>query len=101
SMSMRSVWTVLRSVARSVRCVVCILFILTNAATRVDAGSTIYVDKSAPPGGNGSSWNLAFNDLQGALAIAQSGDTVRIGNGTYKPGAAGASRAVTFNIPSG
>lgn len=48
-------------------------------------GQVIYVDDSAPPGGNGASWESAYADLQDALAIAASGDAIRIGQGTYWP----------------
>ncbi|HEY3322159.1 MAG TPA: right-handed parallel beta-helix repeat-containing protein [Planctomycetota bacterium] len=47
--------------------------------------ATLYVDASAPAGGNGQAWSTAFTDLQAALDIAQSGDEIRVAHGTYKP----------------
>ena len=49
----------------------------------------LYVDDDAPPGGDGSSWQAAFQYLQDALAVAadpNNGITeIRIAEGTYKP----------------
>jgi hypothetical protein len=44
----------------------------------------VYVDDDAKPGGDGSSWNMAFRYLQDALAVAGTGDEVRIAQGTYR-----------------
>lgn len=51
------------------------------------AEAAIYrVDDSAP-GGNGSSWLLAINDLQTAFGLAQNpGDKIWVAQGTYLPG---------------
>ncbi|MEZ6242532.1 MAG: right-handed parallel beta-helix repeat-containing protein [Phycisphaerales bacterium] len=58
------------------------------------------VDASAAPGGDGSSWSLAFNSLTDALASASTGDEVWIAGGTYVPDTP-AGRNATFRIPSG
>jgi predicted outer membrane repeat protein len=69
------------------------------------SADVIYVDDSAPPppiGANdGSSWENAFIDLQDALAAAQSGDEIRVGQGAYKPAGPGGPRTATFNLVDG
>src|SRR5262245_62239232 len=45
----------------------------------------IYVDVGSPVDGNGSSWQSPLVLLQDALAIAQSGDEIRVAGGVYKP----------------
>jgi hypothetical protein len=44
----------------------------------------VYVDDDAKPGGDGSSWNVAFRYLQDALAVTDTGAEVRIAQGTYR-----------------
>ena len=58
------------------------------------------MDDDAPPGGNGTSWNTAFRDLQDALAVVNSTpwSEVRIARGTYRPDRGTASRQATFGI---
>lgn len=48
-------------------------------------GETIYVDDNAVGSNNGSSWMDACLCLQNALAVAQSGDEIRVAQGIYKP----------------
>ncbi|HQO78972.1 MAG TPA: hypothetical protein PLG17_10740, partial [Thermodesulfobacteriota bacterium] len=48
-------------------------------------GADRYVDASAA-GGDGTSWETAFTDLQDALAAAADGDTIHVAQGTYVPG---------------
>ncbi|MBE7508495.1 MAG: VCBS repeat-containing protein [Planctomycetia bacterium] len=66
--------------------------------------SVLYVDASAP-GGDGSSWGQAFNDLQTALAAAGSSggvvNEIRVATGTYRPAAPGGSRNASFQLISG
>lgn len=45
----------------------------------------IYVNSSVPAGGDGESWNSAFNSLSEALAAAKSGDGIWVAAGTYYP----------------
>jgi len=47
--------------------------------------ATLYVDASAPAGGDGAAWATAFNDLQAGLDAVQSGDEIHVAHGTYKP----------------
>jgi hypothetical protein len=44
-----------------------------------------YVDAAAPGDNDGSSWSNAFLCLQGALAVAQYGDEIRVAKGLYRP----------------
>ena len=57
-----------------------ILFISTTAHAKI-----IYVDDDASGLNDGTCWNDAYNYLQNALAVAQSGDEIRVGQGIYTP----------------
>lgn len=58
-----------------------------------------YVNASVAGGsGDGLSWANAFTDLQQALAVASSGDEIRVAEGTYTPGA---DRDDTFQLVAG
>jgi len=63
-------------------------------------GSIIYVKADAAGANDGSSWQDAFNDLQAALAVAESGDQIWVAAGTYKP-TTGADRTATFELKEG
>lgn len=75
------------------------LSVLTLAVAGPASAATIHVNAAAP-GGDGSSWASAFNDLQQALASATSGDSIWVARGVYKP-TTGTDRNIRFNIPSG
>jgi hypothetical protein len=51
----------------------------------VQAGTVLYVDDDAPPGGDGLAWSTAHRFLQGALADAVAGAEIRVAQGTYLP----------------
>jgi hypothetical protein len=57
------------------------------AAGAVHAGTILHVDDSAPPGGDGLSWQTAYRFLADAMIAAASGgvDEVRVGQGAYLP----------------
>jgi predicted outer membrane repeat protein len=56
----------------------------------------------APGGsGDGRSWAAAAGSLQQVLLTARPGDEVWVASGTYRPGAPGAERTVTFLLPEG
>ena len=42
-----------------------------------------YVKAEAPNGGDGTTWNLAFNKIQDAVTIATSSDQIWVKKGTY------------------
>jgi hypothetical protein len=69
--------------------------------TETDAGDTIWkVRADADPGGDGLSWATAFDNPQGALALATAGDEIWVAAGTYTP-TAGDDRAVSFVLVQG
>jgi len=47
--------------------------------------SIIRVDQNTGPGGNGESWENAFNNLQDALAVASMGMEIWVADGAYYP----------------
>ncbi len=67
----------------------------------------VYVDDDAPPGGEGTSWNTAYQYLQDALTPAMSGDQIRVAQSTYKPDRDAAhpsgtgARTATFQLRNG
>lgn len=63
----------------------------------------LHVDAGAAPGGDGASWATAFDDLQDALARAESGSQVWLAAGVYRLQArpAGSLRDVTFSVSPG
>ncbi len=63
--------------------------------------TTIYVDAHATSAThNGVTWNTAYTDLQQALTASVSGDTIRVADGTYKPGS-GTITTVTYQLKTG
>ena len=59
-----------------------------GTAAALHAQVVRYVDDDAPPGGNGTSWNAAFRDLQDALANTENSPDpieIRVAQGTYTP----------------
>lgn len=60
----------------------------------------IYVDKDSPSTSpDGSGWSRAYRQLQDALAVAWSGDQIRVAEGTYRPSTT--DRSASFVIPAG
>ncbi|RJP42448.1 MAG: right-handed parallel beta-helix repeat-containing protein [Phycisphaerales bacterium] len=79
------------------RHVVVMVLIVTGLGTSA-AGDVIYVDRSAPPGGNGRSWDAAFKELYDALGAARPGDELWVAKGSYPPGTQGQGRFATLRL---
>jgi len=72
------------------------------------AQTVVYVDDSAPTGGDGLSWATAFNNLQDTLDYAAAHSSVkevRVGQGVYRPDQGGGNtpgdRNATFRLLNG
>ena len=72
-----------------------VFFLLAFAHASLVQAETIFVDADAGPGGNGKSWQTAFDDLQDALAAAQGGDDIWVAEGTYTPAPPHGTRRAT------
>ncbi len=55
------------------------------SATTMNVQGVIFVKADAAPGGDGTSWNTAYTQLQDALAVAGPGDQIWVARGTYVP----------------
>jgi hypothetical protein len=64
------------------------------------SAQVLRVRAGAPPGGDGTSWSNAFNDLQPALAAASPGAEIWVAAGIYRPSATSNPNA-TFSVPDG
>lgn len=90
----------------SQRCILLVLLVLAAIfLTRTgpaQAQTIWYVDAGAPGGGNGQSWQAAFNTLQAAIAAAQADQSppqqIWARHGTYIPGT---NRSDEFSMKSG
>ena len=66
-----------------------------------------HVDDDAPLGGDGLAWDTAYTYLQDALAVAVTGDEIRVAQGTYRPDQDGLNpsgtgdRTATFTLVNG
>ncbi len=69
-----------------------------------EPGPIIHVDAAAPDGGDGTSWEAAFNDLQDALEAGRSLNglvALWVAAGTYKPDRGTGDRDLSFELSSG
>ena len=60
----------------------------------------LYVDCDALPGGDGVSWDTAFDDLQDCLDLAVYSFTIRVAEGTYRPDRGTGDRSMSFELRS-
>ena len=75
----------------------------------VHAGSVLFVDDDARPGGDGTTWDTAYRFLQDALADAAQGgvNQIRVAQGVYQPDRTEASpdgtgdREASFQLVNG
>ena len=71
----------------------------------IQSGTRLYVDVDAPGPRDRSTWCRAYSSLQDALAVAQTGDTIHVAEGTYCPtdgaGHAKLDATATFQLISG
>ena len=76
-----------------------------GAAVSAGGQSRLYVNEAAPPGGDGLSWETAFQDVQAALdAAGPLTGEVWAARGTYLPSLEnepGNARSRTFDLPDG
>jgi hypothetical protein len=65
-----------------------------------DPAEIIYVNTAADGNADGSSWTDAYQDLQAALAAANSGEEIWVAKGTYYP-TTGTDQAISFALKDG
>src|SRR5690349_614255 len=90
---------------------ICICLLGLACAVGAASGSVLRVDASAPPGGDGLTWNSALQHVRDAVSLAAipgNGVTeIRIAGGVYRPDRSAANpqgsndRTATLTIPSG
>ena len=82
-----------------------VIVVLVGSVTA--SGKVIYVDDDASLGGNGQNWATPYRYLQDALAVAWSGDEIRVAQGIYRPDQDSAhpsgtgNREATFQLKNG
>jgi hypothetical protein len=74
------------------------------ALTSAACADTLFVRASAPPGGDGLSWQTAFQDLRSALSLATEDPSITeiwVAAGTYRPDRGQLNRDDSFILISG
>lgn len=80
------------------RAVVCALAAMPGATA---TAGIVYVRADAAPGGDGSTWQTAFDDIQEALLAADPGDEIWVAAATYRPAEPGGPRSASFTLRTG
>lgn len=75
-------------------------FALCAIGTLAVQGDFLRVRSDASPGGDGSSWAQAFDDLQLAIGAAASGEEIWVARGVYQP-TSGVDRTISFTLKEG
>ena len=90
-----------RRVARSGSLLAVVVLVVFSAAAH--AQTVVYVDDDATGANDGSSWCDAYDELNDALAVANSGDTIKVADGQYSPDETGLMdpRDATFQLENG
>ncbi len=73
----------------------------TILGSSVSSADIVRVDINAPPGGDGTGWAVAHDDLQAALGVAVAGDQIWVASGTYTPAGPGGDRSIAIQLVSG
>lgn len=63
--------------------------------------ATLHVDKAATGANDGLSWADAFNEIQSAVSIAASGDTILVKDGVYAPVTLAAQNSIVIRSVNG
>ena len=67
--------------------------------------ATLFVDDSAPPGGDGATWTSALQDLSAAMERGRASDgavtEIRVAAGVYRPDFGSGDRTLSFDLPGG
>lgn len=91
-----------RGGVRGIRASALVVGLTLGAIAQADL-PIIYVNQAAAPGGNGTSWAKAYQDLQLAINKADTlgAAQVWVAQGKYKPGSGSSLRTSTFELVDG
>ena len=93
-----------KNMERKLRHLIKVVFLLACVLLTDIQAKTLYVDTDANEPGTGKNWTEAFNTLQLALSHAESGDTILVAQGIYKPDSSNqipVAPCTTFNLLEG
>lgn len=93
-------WQTARVGRQSLTALLLLSVLFVSVVLYGETQNILYVDDDAP-GGDGSSWEKAFTDLQAALTAAGSGFEIWVAEGTYKPHSTSGNVWDTFTLVNG